>query len=75
MGYRIFVDPEICIGNSPCVQIASNTFALDTNKRAVVINPHGDDDPIILEAAQACPVEAIYLFDEETGEQVWPALG
>jgi ferredoxin len=38
----------------------------------VVINPEGDDPDTILEAAESCPVEAIILYDAETGAKVWP---
>ena len=37
----------------------------------VVIDPEGAKDKRILDAARACPVDAITLIDAR-GEQVWP---
>jgi ferredoxin len=37
----------------------------------MVWNPEGTDDEAILDAARACPVDAITLIDEFE-EQVWP---
>jgi ferredoxin len=36
-----------------------------------VVDPNGADAETILLAAQACPVMAIFLYDEE-GNQVYP---
>jgi ferredoxin len=38
----------------------------------MVIDTEGEDDEAILDAARACPVDAITLIDEFE-EQVWPA--
>jgi ferredoxin len=38
----------------------------------VVVDPEGDDDEAVLDAARGCPVDAITLVDEYE-EQVWPA--
>jgi ferredoxin len=70
--YRIEIDREACTGDTLCVEEAPGTFELDDEEIAVVINPEGDDPDTILEAAEACPVEAIILYDAETGAKVWP---
>jgi len=36
------------------------------------VNPAGDTEEKILEAAENCPVSAIFVEDEETGERLFP---
>jgi len=69
---KIVVDRNLCIGAAPCVAIAGEVFELDEEGKAIVINPKGADDETILLAAQACPVRAILLYNEETGKQIFP---
>ena len=71
MGCRIVVDREKCQGIGACVGAAPDVFEIDKEGKAIVINAEGADDETILLAAEACPVEAITVFDEE-GEQVYP---
>jgi len=70
--YKIEIDREECIGDGLCVDEAENTFEMDDDDIAVVINPGGDDPATILEAATSCPTDAIILHDAETGAKVWP---
>ena len=70
--YRIEIDREACIGDGLCAEEAPGTFEMDDEEIAVVINPEGDDPDTILAAAEACPSEAIILYDAETGDKVWP---
>lgn len=69
---KIEVDREACISVASCVDIAPEVFQLDKEGKAVVKNPKGNPDSIILEAAQSCPVNAISLYDEN-GKKIWPA--
>ena len=71
MGCRIVVDREKCQGIGACVGAAPDVFEIDKEGKAIVINAEGADDETIVLAAEACPVEAITVFDEE-GEQVYP---
>lgn len=68
---RVEVDRETCIGAAPCVTVAPCVFQLDEENKAYVVNQKGADDETILLAAQACPVQAIKVFDEE-GNQIYP---
>jgi ferredoxin len=70
--YRIEIDRDACVGDNLCVEEAPGTFGMDDEDIAVVINPEGDDPETILAAAEACPSEAIILYDAETGAKVWP---
>lgn len=68
---KITVDRDLCIGAAPCVTVAPGVFQLDDENKAYVVDPKGADDETILLAAQACPVQAIILHDEE-GNQIYP---
>ena len=70
MLYRIEIDRTKCIGAGTCVTEAPATFRLDDDDRAVVIDARGDDPQWVLWAAQGCPVGAITLRHEDTGEEV-----
>jgi ferredoxin len=69
---RVWVDPQICVGNAMCESIATKTFRLNDNRQSEVINPEGDSVETILEAAENCPVSAIFVEDAETGERLFP---
>jgi ferredoxin len=51
--------------------MATGVFALDDEDFCVVADPEGVRDKRILDAARACPVDAITLIDHY-GEQAWP---
>lgn len=68
---KIEVDRALCISSADCVAIAANTFELDEEGIARVKDAKGNDDETILEAARACPVKAIIIYDEE-GKKIWP---
>lgn len=67
----IVVKKDVCIGAGSCEATAPNVFKVNTEGKAEVINPKGSDDETILAAAKACPVQAIYLYDEQ-GNQIFP---
>ncbi|MFL5825433.1 MAG: ferredoxin [Thermoleophilaceae bacterium] len=69
---RIEVDRELCFGFGDCVDSAPAVFQLDDENKSVVVDPDGADRDTILGAAQDCPVDAIAIIDEETGEQIFP---
>jgi len=71
---RVVVDRNVCISAADCVAIAPDTFELDEEGKAKVKEPMGDDLNTILEAAKACPVACIYVYDDK-GKQLWPEQG
>lgn len=88
MKLTIKVDPDLCIGAASCVTIAPETFQLNDENKAVVLDhstePNGrvyervievtdDEKENIILAAQSCPTLAIFLFDE-AGTQLFPEL-
>jgi ferredoxin len=69
---RVWVDPQACVGNAMCEAIAAHTFRLNDNRQSQVVNPEGDATEKIMEAAENCPVSAIFVEDAETGERLFP---
>lgn len=85
---RLRIDKELCIGAASCVTVAPLYFALNQENKAFPKDPALPEEPqtyervievsdsdrdAILLAAQSCPTLAIFMFDEETGEQIFPS--
>ncbi len=68
---RIEIDREICIGAASCMAVAPQVFELDAENKAVVRPNHGAPDDLVFQAAKACPVNAIRLYDE-AGQLIYP---
>jgi len=69
---RVWVDQQACVGNAMCEAIAPKVFQLNDNRQSEVADPAGDTVEKILEAAENCPVSAIFVEDAETGERLFP---
>ncbi len=69
---RITVDHDVFVGNDICTNISVNTFALKDDLQSEAVNAAGDPVEKVLEAAENCPVSAITVEDEETGEKLFP---
>ena len=69
---RVWVDHTACVGNAMCETIATKTFRLNENRQSEVADPAADTEAKILEAAENCPVSAIFVEDAETGERLFP---
>ena len=69
---RVRVDHLLCVGNAMCETFASNVFRLNDNRQSEAVDPAGDSEEKILEAAENCPVSAITVEDADTGEQLFP---
>lgn len=69
---RVTVNQTLCIGSADCVGIAPQVFELKSNGLADVLNPSGDTEEKVLEAAEKCPATAILVEDADTGEQLFP---
>lgn len=85
---RVKVDEDLCIGAASCVTIAPDTFQLNADNKASVLDhgtePNGqtyerwmdvteDQMENILLGAQSCPTLAIFIYDE-TGKQLFPDM-
>ena len=55
-----------------CEAIAIHTFRLNENRQSEAVNSAGDSTEKVLEAAENCPVSAIFVEDAETGERLFP---
>ena len=88
MKIKVRVDEDLCIGAASCVTIAPETFQLNEENKAYVLDhdaePGGssyeremevtdDEFDNILLGAQACPTLAVFIYNEE-GEQIFPEM-
>ena len=69
---RVRVDHLLCVGNAMCETFAPNVFRLNEDRQSEAVNPAGDSEEKILEAAENCPMSAIIVEDAEAGEQLFP---
>ena len=58
--YEITIDPTLCSGYGACVDAARDLFRLDQGGIATAVVTQ-TDDPAALEAADACPMGAIFV--------------
>ena len=59
---QVSVDKEKCIGCGLCVSLAEKSFRLNESEfKAEPINPAGDPEAKLKEAAASCPVGAIKI--------------
>lgn len=83
---KIKVDPDLCIGAASCVTVAPESFRLNEENKAWVLEngqePSGhtyervvevteEEKENILLAAQSCPTLAVFVYDE-SGKQLFP---
>ena len=69
---RVRVDHTACVGNAMCESIAPKVFRLNDDRQSEAVDPSADTEANILEAAENCPVSAIFVEDAETGERLFP---
>jgi ferredoxin len=62
---------ERCCGNGECTEIAPDVFGIDSRNKAVVLDADAAPSERLVEAAEACPCQAIEVLDNE-GEIVFP---
>jgi len=69
---KVWVDQQACVGNAMCESIAAKSFRLNDDRQSDAMDPPANSEAEILEAAENCPVSAIYVEDAETGERLFP---
>ena len=55
------VDKNLCIGCATCTILAPGSFKMDSDGKAVGINPPGDEFQALKDARDNCPVQCITL--------------
>jgi ferredoxin len=68
MKIKVHIDQDACLAYGDCAELAPEGFEVDDVARLVGSAPVRK----LVEAARACPSEAITLIDAETGEQIAP---
>ncbi len=69
---KFHVDKDLCIGAATCVAIAPNTFLLDSDAKAIILDTaESDSDDTIIDAARGCPTAAIIVQDA-SGNNIFP---
>ena len=63
-GLRIVIDRDQCVGFEDCVKEAPEGFKLDDETVAVFVAPEAVERERLLRACDACPVDAITVYDE-----------
>jgi ferredoxin len=69
---RVRIDRTLCVGFGDCITEAPEAFVLDDDGIAVFVNPDVVERERFVRACDACPVDAITVWDE-TGAQIVPA--
>ena len=70
-GLRVVIDRDQCVGFGDCVKEAPEGFKLDEDALAVFVEPEAVERERLLRACDACPVDAITVWDE-AGQQIVP---
>ena len=52
---RVWVDHHRCVGNAMCEALAPAVFRLNANRQSEAVDPAGDTEEKVLEAAENCP--------------------
>jgi ferredoxin len=68
---RVRIDRTLCVGFGDCITEAPEAFVLDESGVAVFVKPDAVERERLLRACDACPVDAITVWNE-TGSQIVP---
>ena len=71
-GLRIVIYRDQCVGFADCAKEAPEGFKLDDDSVAAFASPEAVERERLLRACDACPVDAIAVYDEE-GRQIVPS--
>ena len=68
---RVRIDRTLCVGFGDCITEAPEAFVLDESGVAIFVEPDAVERERLLRACDACPVDAITVWNE-TGAQIVP---
>ena len=69
---RVRIDRTLCVGFGDCITEAPEAFVLDESGTAIFVNPDVVERERLLRACDACPVDAITVWNSY-GSQIVPA--
>ncbi len=69
---RIAIDPSLCVAFADCVTLAPEAFHLNDDGCVAFVEPQRVARERLIAACEACPVDALLLWDA-TGNQLVPA--
>ena len=61
--WQIEVDPSRCIGAGSCISMARQYFMFDRERHSKARQEVIEPDPVVLNAALSCPVDAIKIVE------------
>lgn len=70
-GLRVRIDRTQCVGFGNCVTSAAEAFVIADDGIVAFVQPERVSRERLLEACDACPVDALTVWDEE-GRQIVP---
>ena len=68
---RVRIDRTLCVGFGDCITEAPEAFVLDESGTAVFVTPEAVERERLLRACDACPVDAITVWNKD-GSQIVP---
>lgn len=68
---RVRIDRTLCVGFGDCITEAPEAFVLDADGVAVFVKPDAVERERLLRACDACPVDAITVWNGN-GAQIVP---
>jgi ferredoxin len=68
---RVAIDRSLCVGFAQCVDVAEEAFEVGDDDVVEFVSPEQVGRDRLIEACQACPVEALKVFDAD-GRQLVP---
>ncbi|MGQ0702719.1 MAG: ferredoxin [Gemmatimonadales bacterium] len=69
-GLRVQIDRSVCVGFADCIHTAPAAFRLDDEGLVIFEYPEECNQEELLRACDACPVDAITVWDAEGGQLV-----
>ncbi len=69
--FIVKIERPNCIGSKNCINVAPNLFELDGDQIcSFKENTEGIEKEIIIEACSVCPVNALFVIDEQNKQIV-----
>ena len=59
MSKQAKVNTNLCIGCGTCAALAAKSFKMGDDGKSIAILPAGDDETVVQNAIDSCPVKAI----------------